>query len=303
MVEPFITKHNLDFKLPIPERYSTEQIIIRDSTGIDVKDDTSVESLHKLFRNKNYLGVGYHFIVRKDGLIEEGLPIYARGIHTNGYDWNSIGIHVSGFFDEKKPAPGQIESLSILVAYLTYKYGLVLNQDHVKGANELIEINSPGKNLDIQTIIGKAKWYIDEPTTTKPAIKDPMLSEHFSSSEFWCHGQDQLTCNCKHSLNIDYRLIELLEQLRSNIGGYPLYINSGYRCPVHNKAVGGVSNSQHILGKAADVEIPSPLTFSEFQWYVEQLPFDGIGLYHAGNFIHLDVRDGGIGSHIIFYGS
>lgn len=33
----------------------------------------------------------------------------------------------------------------------------------------------------------------------------------------------------------------------------PIKINSGYRSPELNKAVGGVSNSQHILGEAADI--------------------------------------------------
>ena len=93
-----------------------------------------------------------------------------------------------------------------------------------------------------------------------------------------------------------------MEQLRSNIGEYPLYINSGYRCPMHNAAVGGFSNSQHKLGNAADIARHEHLSFGQFQWYVEQLPFDGIGLYYV-DFIHCDVRDNGIGSHIVFYGA
>lgn len=114
------------------------------------------------------------------------------------------------------------------------------------------------------------------------------LSDHFDSSEFACHHCGEVQVNPK--------LIELLEQLRYNIGGYPLTINSGYRCPTHNKNVGGVSNSQHVLGNAADVARPSALTMGEFKWYVEQLPFDGIGVYRDSDFIHMDVRDGGVGA-------
>lgn len=36
----------------------------------------------------------------------------------------------------------------------------------------------------------------------------------------------------------------------------PILINSGYRCPALNKAVGGVPNSQHLTGQAADIRIP-----------------------------------------------
>lgn len=135
------------------------------------------------------------------------------------------------------------------------------------------------------------------------------LSEHFFADEFWCRGQDQGTCNCNHSLKIDPRLIELLEQLRAEIGGYPLIINSGYRCPDHNAAIGGARYSQHCMGTAADIACPDNLTMPEFLWYVEQLPFDGIGYYYRGSctgpsagWIHGDIRDGSIGSHIYWEG-
>lgn len=135
------------------------------------------------------------------------------------------------------------------------------------------------------------------------------LSEHFSEDEFWCRGQDQGTCNCGHSLKIDPRLIELLEELRDITGGEPLTINSGYRCAAHNAAVGGASRSQHTMGTAADIACPNHLTMPEFLWYVEQLPFDGIGYYYrdAGKgawagWIHTDTRNGGIGSHIYWEG-
>jgi len=127
-----------------------------------------------------------------------------------------------------------------------------------------------------------------------------MLSEHFSESEFWCRGGD--ACGCNHSLKVDPRLIELLEQLRENIGGLPLHINSGYRCETWNRCVGGVPNSQHTKGTAADVACPNGLTMPEFLWYVEQMDWDGIGYYPYSQFIHCDVREGGVGAHIYWEG-
>ena len=121
------------------------------------------------------------------------------------------------------------------------------------------------------------------------------LSEHFSTDEFACHHCGQ--CGDMHP-----KLIELLEKLRANMGGVPIHINSGYRCPIHNANVGGVPNSQHVLGTAADLAVPAGMSFDTFQWYVEQLPFDGIGLYPYQDFIHVDVCDGGIGSKIYWEG-
>lgn len=136
-----------------------------------------------------------------------------------------------------------------------------------------------------------------------------MISEHFAEEELWCRGQDQGTCNCGHSLIYDPRVIELLEELRANIGGYPLHINSFYRCPSHNARIGGALNSQHAKGTAADIACPDQLTMGEFLWYCEQLPFDGIGYYYRGpgkgaynGWIHVDTRDGGIGAGYFWEG-
>lgn len=118
------------------------------------------------------------------------------------------------------------------------------------------------------------------------------LSEHFDISEFACH-------HCGKSTKISPRLIELLETLRKNIGGLPIHINSGYRCPVHNANVGGVPNSQHVLGTAADLAIPAKLTLNQFLKHVEKLPFDWVGVYPYSYFIHVDVRDGGIGAPVV----
>lgn len=49
----------------------------------------------------------------------------------------------------------------------------------------------------------------------------------------------------------------LLDPIREAWGG-PIYVNSGYRCPVLNKAVGGVPTSQHQKGEAADLTVGSP---------------------------------------------
>lgn len=46
--------------------------------------------------------------------------------------------------------------------------------------------------------------------------------------------------------------LALLDPLRE-LWGKPIYVNSGYRSPALNKAVGGVANSQHIKGQAADI--------------------------------------------------
>ena len=122
-----------------------------------------------------------------------------------------------------------------------------------------------------------------------------MASKYFSDAELMCHGADQGDCSCgeETAYRVNPRLLELLDQLRENVGG-PLELSCAYRCPAHNAAVGGVEYSQHVLGNAADIIVPDWLTIDQFLWYTQQLSFDGRGVYRNDGFIHCDSREGGI---------
>jgi uncharacterized protein YcbK (DUF882 family) len=92
-------------------------------------------------------------------------------------------------------------------------------------------------------------------------------------------------------LQIDLRLLEGLETLRS-LSGIPVRVHAGYRCPRHNREVGGVPHSEHLEGLAADVSLPGVSLQRMYQLALEvpQFAAGGIGVYD-GNFLHVDVRD------------
>jgi uncharacterized protein YcbK (DUF882 family) len=117
-----------------------------------------------------------------------------------------------------------------------------------------------------------------------------MGSKYFSDAEISCHGDG---CCDGGAYKVNPILLEKLDQLREMIGG-PVELSCAYRCPEHNADVGGVSNSQHVLGNAADVQTP-PYdhcgTPEQLAWCCEQVGFDGIGIYDWG--CHVDVRDNG----------
>ncbi|MDD2801283.1 MAG: D-Ala-D-Ala carboxypeptidase family metallohydrolase [Methylococcales bacterium] len=109
------------------------------------------------------------------------------------------------------------------------------------------------------------------------------LSAHFSKSEFACH------CGCGSNA-IDDGVVFALERIRSAIGDKPIKILSGIRCAKHNKACGGVKNSQHLLGKAADIRT-NDLTPSQLAKLIEEnIIIGGIGIYPT--FVHIDIRQG-----------
>jgi len=100
---------------------------------------------------------------------------------------------------------------------------------------------------------------------------------HFSRSEF----------ACKHcgEVHISPRLEEMADIARE-VAGVPFIINSGYRCPGHNKAVGGREDSAHVRGYAMDIATPDSFTRFRVLMGAVLADFRRIGIYPT--FIHMD---------------
>jgi uncharacterized protein YcbK (DUF882 family) len=87
------------------------------------------------------------------------------------------------------------------------------------------------------------------------------------------------------------KLASQLQALRNEIGK-PIQINSGYRSKSHNKSIGGVDNSQHVLGNAADLSSKNA-TPQKIYDTIEKLILKGdmlqggLGLYDT--FVHYDI--------------
>lgn len=109
---------------------------------------------------------------------------------------------------------------------------------------------------------------------------------YFVISEFACKHCGELPPQ-----GINKVLLEKLDELRARIGA-PIIVTSGYRCPEHNAAVGGVPNSQHVLGNAADI-VCSAVSVDELADAAAAIGFDGIGRYYSDGFVHVDCRDNG----------
>lgn len=90
---------------------------------------------------------------------------------------------------------------------------------------------------------------------------------------------------------------EVLQPLR-DAWGKPLHINSGYRCPELNAAVGGVPTSQHTKGEAADIKAGDPHALAQLA-YDLGLPYDQMILYPT--FVHFSHKLSGEQRHKILY--
>ena len=107
-----------------------------------------------------------------------------------------------------------------------------------------------------------------------------MLTPNFQISEFACNDGTIF-------ILIDKRMAELLQELR-DVVNCPVLIISAYRNPEYNRRVNGSPNSQHLLGKAVDIQVEgySPEDIAHIG---RSVGFTGIGIYTT--FTHLDVRD------------
>ena len=124
------------------------------------------------------------------------------------------------------------------------------------------------------------------------------FSEHFVLSEFLRSATAEayqipnipLKCHIERLRNLTVRCLEPTRQ-RFNL---PLRVTSGYRCPLLNKLVGGVPNSQHMEGFAADIQVPRqhwPFSITSeqqmarvlFAWMRDSLPdYDQLIIEHHG---------------------
>lgn len=114
-------------------------------------------------------------------------------------------------------------------------------------------------------------------------------SQHFTHAELNCR------CGCKPPTGVAINLARLasaLEAIRVLVGG-PIHVTSGYRCPEHNRRVGGADMSQHTQGLAADIVVKgmTPRKVASLAARVPVLAAGGIGTYRG--WVHVDVRPNG----------
>lgn len=146
--EPMIYKWFFQFTEYEP-RKATEFLVIH-HTGFPGKDkDSTAADIHKFHQETNkWAGIGYHYLIRKNGMIEQGRHPDMVGAHAQGHNKTSIGICLAGNFNLGKPTDAQMDSVKELCRWLCQKYHL---NPRAKGAivghRNLNDTDCPGKHL------------------------------------------------------------------------------------------------------------------------------------------------------------
>lgn len=130
-----IVKHSYKWNGALKKRLKTTEIILHCAAtpeGINF----SVDSIHRAHLARAFAGIGYNYVIYRDGTIHEGRPVGAAGAHCSGHNSNSVGVcYIGGVAsDGKTPkdtrTAAQREALFNLVHTLLVNYGLSLSAVH-----------------------------------------------------------------------------------------------------------------------------------------------------------------------------
>lgn len=121
-----------------------EKIIVHHAATTEM----DLEKIHSLHIEEGYSGIGYHYYIKKDGIIYKGRDEEMQGAHAINENNKSIGICLEGNYEEEMPSENQIDSLINLSSSLIVKYNMKDIIRHGDCNNTLC----PGKNINMDEI-------------------------------------------------------------------------------------------------------------------------------------------------------
>lgn len=110
------------------KREKTDYLVVH-CAATPASMDIGVEDIRRWHRQKGWLDVGYHYVIRRDGTVEEGRHVDTQGAHVRGENHRSVGVCMVGGVsaDSKRKATNnftveQFESLRALLGKLRDMY-------------------------------------------------------------------------------------------------------------------------------------------------------------------------------------
>ena len=168
-----IVETNLQFKGKMAVRKATNKIVLHHAAA-SLCDARTVHAWHL---GRGFSGIGYHFLVRKNGTIERGRAENLVGAHAAGNNSNSIGICFEGNFETETMGEAQKNAGKELISYLCNKYGI----DVVIRHKDVAATACPGKNFPYEEMLHKN---VEQPKESQTEEEKSEISE----DGFW--GKD-----------------------------------------------------------------------------------------------------------------
>jgi N-acetylmuramoyl-L-alanine amidase len=141
------------------KRTATDFIVVH-CAATTAKMDIGKVEIDRWHRARGWFGIGYHYVIRRDGTLEVGRPDDVVGAHVSNHNSNTLGICMAGGLaeDKKTPednfTPAQLKTLKKLLTELKVKYP----KAEIKGHGEF-----PPPNLGRACpVFPLQKWLKDE---------------------------------------------------------------------------------------------------------------------------------------------
>lgn len=91
--------------------------------------DVGAKEIRQWHKNQGWEDIGYHFVIRRTGVVEKGRAVDVVGAHVAGFNATSVGVCMVGGVSqsdytkaENNFTPAQFESLKVLLKSLVAKY-------------------------------------------------------------------------------------------------------------------------------------------------------------------------------------
>lgn len=140
-------------------RRATEFIVIHCS-ATPGSSDIGVEEIRRWHvEERGFEDIGYHYVIRRDGVIELGRPVMAIGAHVKGNNYNSVGICMVGGLDDRgRPKSNFTEAQWASLFFLVRTLHRIFPTAIVRGHRDF----SPDTNHD--GVITPDEWFKACPT-------------------------------------------------------------------------------------------------------------------------------------------
>lgn len=151
-----------------PKDNFPEFLIIHHSGGTDSNPllDTSnhtAKDMEAWHLSKGWEGLGYQYVIHKNGDVWKGRPETYHGAHTTNYNTKSIGICMSGNFDATKPTSSQTLALVSLMKDIIKRYPNIQVKYHRDFAKKTCPGNNIGKDWAMDLLKVAEEEYVKIP--------------------------------------------------------------------------------------------------------------------------------------------
>lgn len=155
---------------PLSKRSATDLLILHHAAATSC----TAEDVHLWHVGNGWAGIGYHYLVRKDGTIYRGRPEDTVGAHAYGANSHSIGVCFEGNYEVEQTMPAaQLAAGQALVADIKRRWGItkVIGHKDVAGSTT----DCPGKYFPFAEMISETETATSNTTTNNTTEEDIIM--------------------------------------------------------------------------------------------------------------------------------